>query len=167
MAQLEQGLRAELVHTVRPQDGADHWGNKLPVLATPVLLWLAEIASMQALEGRLEEDEMTVGLAHEATHLAPTPIGATVRLSASLVEVEGRRLRFQVEGFDADGMVYRGMHERALISATRFEQRVAEKQSRLVGTSGIHLRPGWARDSHAQSEGAAPRNQEQEGGERK
>jgi predicted thioesterase len=133
MARLQLGLAAELIHTARPEDGADHWSNDLPVLATPVLLWLAELAAMRALTAYLDDDEMTVGTAHDASHRAPTPTGATIRVAARLTAIEGRQLRFAVLAEDAEEVVYQGSHERALVSASRFRARVAAKRDRLLG----------------------------------
>jgi fluoroacetyl-CoA thioesterase len=125
MAAIRVGARATLLHTVGEEDSAARWGNDVPVLATPVLLWLGEIASMRAIEDGLEPDEMSVGTAHDAAHLAPTPVGATVSVEAELVAVDRKLLRFSVEGRDERGTVYRGTHERAVVSASRFRERVA------------------------------------------
>ena len=64
------GKSGVLVHTVMPTDLATHWKNQLPVLATPILLWLAELATIKAVEGALAPDSMTVGIGHHNRHLA-------------------------------------------------------------------------------------------------
>ncbi len=48
----------------------------------------------------------------------------TVRASATLVEVEGRRLVFEVSAEDQAGVVGRGTHERAVIVLDAFEQKL-------------------------------------------
>ena len=65
------GKSGVLVHTVMPTDLATQWKNQLPVLATPILLWLAELATIKAVEGALAPDSMTVGIGHHNRHLAP------------------------------------------------------------------------------------------------
>jgi fluoroacetyl-CoA thioesterase len=125
------GATAELVHLVSERDGAAAWGNDLPVLATPVLLWLGEIACMRAFEPHVGEDEMTLGVAHDAEHLAPTPVGHRVLIRARLAAVDGRRLRFEVEAEDGLEVVYRGTHDRAIVSRSRFGGRVAQKDALL------------------------------------
>jgi fluoroacetyl-CoA thioesterase len=126
------GATAELTHVVAECDGANAWGNDLPVLATPVLLWLGELVCMRAVRDQLQDDEMTVGAAHDAGHLAPTPVGASVHVSARLTAVDGQRLRFEVAAEDDSELVYRGTHDRVVVSRSRFERRVAQK-SALVG----------------------------------
>jgi len=117
-------------HRVTECDSAAQWRNDLPVLATPVLLWLSEVTAMEALAEYLEEDEMTVGLSHESSHLAATPVGQEVSLTAALVQRRGNRLVFEVSAHDGQDEVLRGTHTRAVISRTKFLLRLAEKQKR-------------------------------------
>ncbi|NYV73741.1 thioesterase family protein, partial [Streptomyces sp. UH6] len=114
------GSTARVTHRVTDEDSATRWGNDLPVLATPVLLWLTEIAAMKVVEPAVGAGDMTVGLAHDSAHLAPTPVGEEVTLSATLTAVDGRKLVFEVEARDAEAVVLRGRHTRALIDRERF-----------------------------------------------
>ena len=125
------GLTGELLHEVDRGDSAATWGNDLEVLATPVLLWLGEMACVQALEGVLESGKMTVGAAHDVEHLAPTPVGASLTVRATLVQVEGRRLRFQLWASDGTDVVLRGTHDRVVIDRTPFLARIQKKRPAL------------------------------------
>ena len=126
------GAEATLAHRVREPDLATAFANDVPVLATPVLLWLAELAAMRAVEGELGPDEMTVGVAHRAEHLAATPRGHTVTVRARLVDVDGARLRFEVSGRDGSEPVLAGEHDRFVVSADRFRDRVRRKEGRAA-----------------------------------
>ena len=126
------GSAATLEHRVREQDLATAFANDVPVLATPVLLWLAEVAAMRAIEDELEPGAMTLGVEHRARHLAATPRGGTVTVTARLIDVEGGRLRFEVAGRDETEEVLAGEHDRFLIDAERFRDRVRRKE----GSSG-------------------------------
>ncbi|MDT0433328.1 MULTISPECIES: thioesterase family protein [Streptomyces] len=119
------GRSATLTHTVSPTDSARNWGNDIDVLATPVLLWLSEIAAMKVIGEAVTHPSMTVGLRHDSQHLAPTPTGDTVVLTAELTEVAGRRLVFEVTGRDSETTVLRGRHERAVIDQPAFLERLA------------------------------------------
>lgn len=125
---LAVGSSGTLVHEVREEDLATAFANDVPVLATPVLLWLAEVAAMRAIEGGIEPGAMTVGAAHRARHLAATPYGHTVAVTARLVEVEGNRLRFEISGRDETEPVLAGEHDRFVVAGTRFRQRVRRKE---------------------------------------
>ncbi|SDG11177.1 fluoroacetyl-CoA thioesterase [Lentzea fradiae] len=125
------GASAVREHVVRDRDRATAWENDLPVLATPVLLWLAEVTSMRVVEDALEPSEMTVGFEHDdARHLGATPEGWTVTVTSTLSEVDGRMLRFSVEAHDGVEVVYRGTHVRAVIDREKFLRRFEEKAAR-------------------------------------
>jgi predicted thioesterase len=118
-----------LRHRVRAQDTARNWGNDLPVLATPVLLWLAEIAAMDALKEAVEDGEMSVGVAHDARHLAPTLEGAEIEVEAIPVEVDERSVTFRVWARDAGRDLFVGTHTRGIVATGRFVARL----DRLAG----------------------------------
>lgn len=124
LRELAAGLSAQTDHVVTESDSAARWGNELEVLATPVLLWLAEITAMKAVDGVLPDTEMTVGFAHDVKHLAPTPVGDTVRITARLVEVDGRKLIFEVSAADSSATVLSGRHTRAIVNRVAFSARV-------------------------------------------
>lgn len=125
------GATAVREHVVRAGDCATHWENDLPVLATPVLLWLAEVTCMKVIEGALEPSEMTVGFKHDnAQHVAATPEGWTVTVTAEVTEVDGRMLTFAVRAHDGVEVVYRGTHVRAVIDREKFLRRFEEKVAR-------------------------------------
>ena len=130
MRELPETVSAWYQHRVAEPDTARRWRNDLPVLATPVLLWLSEVTAMAALADYLEDDEMTVGLSHESSHLAATPLGWQVSLTARLVERRGNKLVFEVSAHDATDEVLRGRHTRAVVSRTRFLDRLTEKTIR-------------------------------------
>ncbi|WP_394618966.1 thioesterase family protein [Lentzea sp. JNUCC 0626] len=125
------GAKAVREHVVRSQDCATAWENDLPVLATPVLLWLAEVTSMKVIEDVLAPSEMTVGFQHDnAQHVAATPEGWTVAVTAEVTEVDGRMLTFSVQAHDGVEVVYRGTHVRAVVDREKFLRRFEEKVAR-------------------------------------
>ncbi|MGQ9466348.1 MAG: thioesterase family protein [Anaerolineae bacterium] len=99
----------------------------VPVLATPALVALMEQAAVRALEGRLPAGQTSVGVRIDIRHLAATPVGMEVRARASLVAAEGRRLTFQVEAWDGVEKVGEAVHERVVVDAERFMERVRAK----------------------------------------
>ena len=124
-AQFTIGATATITHLVGPADSATAWGNDIDVLATPVLLWLTEIAAMKAIANDINSERMTVGSAHATTHLAPTPTGETVTVTATLIAVTDRLLTFEVTAEDARGPILRGEHTRGLVDTARFRSKVA------------------------------------------
>ncbi|HMB09653.1 thioesterase family protein [Saliniramus sp.] len=127
MPELKANLTGSLTYKVSAGDLATAWRNDVPVLATPVLLWLSELASMRAIADTLPEGEMTVGLSHDSAHLAPTPEGWSVQISASLTQIEGRKLVFAVEASDGRDVILKGTHVRAIVNRERFVGNLAAK----------------------------------------
>ena len=83
------------------------------------------------LEDVLDPAEMTVGFKHDnAQHVAATPQGWTVTVTATVTEVDGRMLTFSVQAHDGVEVVYRGTHVRAVIDREKFLRRFEEKVAR-------------------------------------
>jgi len=98
------------------------------VLGTPYMINLMEIASAKAVEPELEPGQTTVGTLVDVKHLAATPIDMKVTATAQLVEVDGRRLVFDVEAYDELEKIGEGRHERFILDLERFLQRPRAKQ---------------------------------------
>ncbi|MGO0123219.1 thioesterase family protein [Desulfothermobacter acidiphilus] len=127
---LQPGLRGWASRVVKEEDTAIAQGSGVvPALATPRLLALMEAAAMAAVDSLLPPEATTVGVGVELQHLAPTPVGMEVTAVAELVEVEGRKLVFQVEARDQRELIGRGKHERVVVDVARFLSRVQSKRS--------------------------------------
>lgn len=128
MSELQVGLRAETSLVVSDADTAARWGSGLvPVYSTPALVGQMEHTAVVALTGQLAAGQTTVGGRIEVRHLAPTPVGMTVRVVAELVEVEGRRLGFKIEAWDDVEKIGEASHDRFVIDETKFMARVRSK----------------------------------------
>ncbi len=120
------GLQGRSRLTVGDDDTsiAFHSGD-VPVLATPRLVALLEEASLDALAGRLDDGQTTVGMRIQIDHLAPTGVGAEVRAIATLDAVEGRRLTFSAEATEGDTPVASATITRVVVETSRFLERVS------------------------------------------
>ena len=98
----------------------------VPVIATPRVVALAEEATVVALAGALAPGQTTVGSAVQLTHLAPSPIGATVTADVVLESIEGRRLVFRVSIADGRGLVAAGYVTRVVVERERFLDRTRD-----------------------------------------
>ena len=88
---------ATLEFPVTEQDTALALGSgDLPVLGTPRLLAWCEAATCAAIADTLDEARTSVGTRVTLEHLAPSPVGAAVAVTATVVYSDGRLLRFQV-----------------------------------------------------------------------
>ncbi|MBI2903083.1 MAG: thioesterase family protein [Candidatus Methylomirabilis oxyfera] len=127
---LQQGMTFELIRRVGDEVTAHHLGNEgFHVLATPIIVaWFEEAArTLAALH--LEPGLGTVGALVTAKHLAPTPVGMTVTVKATLREMDGRRLLFDLEARDDTEKIAEGHNERIVVSVARFREKLARKQT--------------------------------------
>ena len=121
---LELGLTGESTTTVVHENTAAHVGaGGVEVFATPMMIALMENAAWQAVADHLDPGYVTVGTLVNVRHLAATPLGQQVRATARLVEIDGRRLVFQVEAFDEQRKIGEGQHERYIVNLERFLNR--------------------------------------------
>ncbi|MFJ2031429.1 thioesterase family protein [Streptosporangium sp. NPDC087985] len=118
---LTPGLRAQLLIMVERGDTAAKVGSgDVPVLATPRVLALAEQATVQAVTGALEPGQTSVGTKVVLEHLAASPVGTHVEITAELTEVDGRRLVFTFTARDRHTTVAAGTIERVVVDRGRF-----------------------------------------------
>jgi fluoroacetyl-CoA thioesterase len=131
MSELIPGLTAEIEHLVTDDDTASKWGSGLvPVFSTPALVGLMESAAVQALSASLAPGQTTVGGHIDVQHLAATPIGMQVRIRAELTAVEGRKLFFTIQAWDAVERIGEARHERFIVDEVKFLSRVQAKSKK-------------------------------------
>ena len=92
----------------------------LNVFATPSMVALMEDAAMNAVAPYLPEGSTTVGAEINTTHIKPSALGAEIKATATLTSVEGRKLLFDVEASDANGVIGKGAHVRFIVDIERF-----------------------------------------------
>lgn len=122
---LEKGLSARSSVTVAAGNTAAAMGSgDLGVFATPAMVALMENAAMKAVASALPEGSTTVGAEMNVTHIKPSSMGAEITASAVLIEVEGRKLTFNVGARDAGGMIGEGVHIRYVVDREKFMAKV-------------------------------------------
>lgn len=127
---VETGLAGSVEHRVDEHSTAlSMVSGTVPVLGTPELVRLMEEAAVAALDGRLPAESTTVGVYIAAHHTAPTPIGLTVRVTATVAEVENRRIRFDIVAYDDVEQIGHAVHERVIVNVERFMAGAARKSA--------------------------------------
>jgi fluoroacetyl-CoA thioesterase len=123
--QLKPGLKCVQEFTVGEEHTASHVGSgTVRVLSTPSMIAFMEKASLDCVQKLLPQGETTVGTMVCVKHLAPAPVGAKIRVETELISVEGRRLRFRVRAFWGETLIGEGEHERYIVNAEKFLQKV-------------------------------------------
>ncbi len=98
------------------------------VLATGFMVGLFEWACIQMTIPHLDwPGEQTVGTHIDVSHTAATPPGFEVTVKARLIEVDRRRLVFEIEAHDGADQISRGRHERFVIDKAKFDDKIDQK----------------------------------------
>ncbi len=133
---LQPGLSHSLQFTV-PLDKTVPWlypefneFQDMPrVFATGFLVGLMEACCQLAIKPHLDwPREQSVGTQVNFSHLAATPPGLTVTVQCTVTAVEGRRVCFRASAHDGVDLISEGTHERMVIDAGRFGERLQRKQ---------------------------------------
>ena len=101
--------------------------GEFKVFSTPSMVLFAEMASHKLVTPHLKPGQGQVGLSVNIRHLAPTPIGKTVRAEVELTEIDRRRLTFHVQIFDDIEQVGDVTHERFVIDVDKYTERLRKK----------------------------------------
>jgi len=129
---MSEELKAGLTHEIERQVTEDLSAQKVfphvpNVYATRAMVGHFEEVCAEMVLPYLGEGEQTVGIGMKFSHIAATPIGMKVRFTAKLVEVEGKKLTFEVEGFDEIEKIGKATHDRFIINAEKFNSKIAAK----------------------------------------
>ena len=106
---------------VEHKDTAAVYGSgALEVFATPAMIALMEKTCLEAVASKIGEGNTTVGIAVNIKHLKASPIGSLIRCDSKLIEVDRKRLVFEVRCFEGDTLVGEGIHERFVVDSAKF-----------------------------------------------
>lgn len=133
---LKVGMERQLTLKTAPEHSARHFYPNLPdVFATPLLGGFMEKVAAELIDEHLQPGEQSVGISMNLKHLAATPLGMEVRITATIKAVEGRKLTFSLEAFDEVEKIGEATHERFIVQAEKFGRRVADKANAMTSPS--------------------------------
>jgi len=126
---LSIGLSSMETQRVTSNTTALHYGSGLvDVFATPAMIALMEKAALNAVRQKLPEGYNTVGVEISVKHSRATPKGMKVKSEATLKEVVGNKLKFEVIAWDEEGEIGRGTHTRKIVETEKFMARVNNRK---------------------------------------
>ena len=118
---IKVGMNAERRLVVPPERTVGHFVKGMPmVYATPMMILEMEMTAGDAINSHLAPGWITVGTEVDVRHLAASLVGATIRTTAKVIEVERRLIRFEVVAFDGERKIGEGRHGRGLVNLDRF-----------------------------------------------
>lgn len=103
------------------------------VFSTPSMISeMEETCRLLLKEEFLQDEEWdSVGTLVNIRHLKATPVGAEIKLKAKVVNVNNRRVTFEVDAADKIEKIGEGIHERTIINVPEFRERFNTKLKKL------------------------------------
>lgn len=127
--ELVLGISHTTTLQVEYKDSAASYGSGLiEVFATPAMIGMMENTAHLCVQPALPEGSITVGTEVNIQHMKATPLGMSVHCTATLVEIDGKKLRFNVEAFDEQGMIGKGTHTRFVVDSEKFMKKLLESK---------------------------------------
>jgi len=106
-------------------------GNSSPrldqLLSTPACVKAFIRAASEATDSHLPDGYITVGQGIEINHEAPSFLGTTVTFKATLLQIEGNKLTYELIAWDDVGTVAAGRHTRAIVNWALLMNRARER----------------------------------------
>lgn len=107
---------------VREQDSAVALGSGgLNVFGTPAMIAYMEGTALAMVKNDLPEGSDTVGIEINVKHCKASAIGAKITFSATITEIDGRRIAYSIEAKDEKGdLIGSAEHQRFIVDKDRF-----------------------------------------------
>ena len=123
--QIPLGVQGKEELVVTQQDTAARYGSGLvEVYATPAMIALMEKTCLNSVLSYLPEGYGTVEVKVDVVHSKATPVGMRVTCESTLLEVDRRRLVFELVARDERGEIGKGQHERFVIDTKKFMEKL-------------------------------------------
>ena len=129
---LAAGVSATRRFTVDRKRTIGFMGDEGRVYATPALVEDIETTCRDLLLEHLDAGEDSVGTRVELDHTAPTPEGLWVEITATVAQVEGRAVTFDVSARDPLDAIARCRHSRFVVDVEKTRARVAAKAAKAA-----------------------------------
>jgi len=108
-------------YIVRPENTADFIGNKgVTTLSTPSMIGFMEDTATHVVIDYMPENYRPVGTKINVEHINPTPVNMKVTIKATLIAIEGSKLRYNVEAFNEKYKIGFGIYEQHMINLGNF-----------------------------------------------
>jgi len=119
--EIEEGVIGRMEIVVSKELTAAKYGSGLiEVFATPAMISIMESTAHTSVQKYLPEGFITLGIEVNIKHLKATPVGMKVTCESKLINIDGRKLTFEVNAYDEKGLIGIGLHVRFIVETKKF-----------------------------------------------
>lgn len=130
---LQAGLSATHRFAVDKPRTIDFLGEELRVYATPELVRDFEITCRNFLLAHCDAGEDSVGTGISVSHGGATLLGMEVEMTVTVLEVNGRLVKFGLTARDGAEEISKGEHSRFVVEVEKLRGKVAAKAAKVKG----------------------------------
>lgn len=118
---LEKGMTLTLEKVVNENETAAKVASGgLEVFSTPMMIAFMENTAFTLVEENLSEEDTTVGVSLDVKHLRANLPGDKLKCVATLENIDGKKLDFDVKVYFGDVVVGEGKHGRFIVNKEKF-----------------------------------------------
>jgi fluoroacetyl-CoA thioesterase len=122
---MEIGQVATVTAKVTPDMFAQFEGKVVhPAYSTVSMVYHMEWAARQIILPYLEEHEEGIGGAVYVKHIAPSPEGSTISVTATLTELKENIVITKVEAFNESGIIGKGEVKQVILPKSEIEKKL-------------------------------------------
>ena len=132
---LKAGVELRRTLTVDRDRTIGFMGEKGRVYATPELVRDIEHTCRDLILEHADAGEDSVGTEVAIRHLAATPLGMEVMITATVSEVDRARVVFDIVASDPVDQICKGRHERFVVAVDKTIQRLEAKAAKVPAAS--------------------------------
>ncbi len=129
---LTAGISVSRNFTVDKDRTIGFMGEDARVYATPSLITDIEQTCRDLIVEHVGADEDSVGFKVSILHTAPTLLGMDVTVTATITEVDGAKVVFDVSAKDSLDSICKGKHERFVVNIEKTKQRLLAKAEKAA-----------------------------------
>jgi predicted thioesterase len=133
---LAKGLTTKRRVAIDKDRTIGYMGEELRVYATPWMARDIELTCRDMVFENLDDGEDSVGARIEVDHLGATLVNSWVDVTATVVDVDGRRVTLEIEVEDPLDVVGKARHVRFVIDKERQRARLEAKAAKLKEVGG-------------------------------
>lgn len=121
------GITYNQTMIVENKDTASAFGSGLiDVFATPAMIAFMENTAYKSIESFLPDGDSTVGIEINVKHIKATLPGSVVACHSEVVNVDGKRIFFNITASDEKGVIGTALHTRYIINKHGFLQKISQ-----------------------------------------